>query len=803
MNTNSINGRRLRRSLLAVALLGVLSAPAFADDACWIWNGSAWVPNPALDTNQGNEQGDNNATCSTDASAYGERNTANAVGSSAIGDYNFAIGIYSQALGSYNAADEQGSTAIGHRNNFLDGNTLAERSHAPAGHLSTAVGFRNLSSGIASSAVGYENVASGDPTFKSYNIVNGQYFYVETDGGAQAFGARNKALGDHSSAFGISNEAGRVANAFGQGNKALGQLASAFGAYNTARGSGSNVFGYQSVANGVLANAFGYRAAAAGSNSLALSSTYDKDGNRYSYNDMDLDGDGINDASSEAAVAAGASSVAVGAAVVALGDASTAIGVDNRADGKESFAAGFGNNVAFPDGTTMLPSGEFSTAVGHRNSSAGSGSSAIGFVNAASGRSSAAFGFFNTASAESSVAFGNANQALGWRSNAFGNESRAQADTSTAIGFRAVATEAGTVSFGHSIGDADVWGGAHTDEWNSRLVHVADGIADTDAVNLRQLNAMIGGIGGFDPSAIVDAFGGGAAWAGGVFTAPTYIIRGDSHSSVGAAFAAVDTQLGALADADAQTLVDANAHADAGDFLTLTAANAYTDDKVANAAGAALDDAKAYADAGDAATLDAAQDYADAGDAATLDAANAYTDGKVAEAAGAVLDEARDYADVGDAATLQSANAYADTRETAIRTDMANGDAATLTASRSYTDTKSVQTLASANAYTDNKFAVWNDAFIQYQQQVDRRFVQTDARIDRSGAMQTAMAQMTASAAGIRTLNRMAVGVGAQNGKTALSIGYQRAIGERAAFTIGGAFSGDERSAGVGYGFGW
>ena len=69
--------------------------------------------------------------------------------------------------------------------------------------------------------------------------------------------------------------------------------------------------------------------------------------------------------------------------------------------------------------------------------------------------------------------------------------------------------------------------------------------------------------------------------------------------------------------------------------------------------------------------------------------------------------------------------------------------------------------------------------------------------------MQTAMAQMTASAAGIRTLNRMAVGVGAQNGKTALSIGYQRAIGERAAFTIGGAFSGDERSAGVGYGFGW
>ena len=69
--------------------------------------------------------------------------------------------------------------------------------------------------------------------------------------------------------------------------------------------------------------------------------------------------------------------------------------------------------------------------------------------------------------------------------------------------------------------------------------------------------------------------------------------------------------------------------------------------------------------------------------------------------------------------------------------------------------------------------------------------------------MQTAMAQMTASAAGVRTVNRMAVGVGAQNGKAALSLGYQRALGDKAALTIGAAFSGNERSAGVGYGFGW
>ncbi len=141
---------------------------------------------------------------------------------------------------------------------------------------------------------------------------------------------------------------------------------------------------------------------------------------------------------------------------------------------------------------------------------------------------------------------------------------------------------------------------------------------------------------------------------------------------------------------------------------------------------------------------------------------------------------------------LATSNAYADA-----------GDAVTLTASKTYTDTQAASTLQSANAYTDQKFVAWNDAFDQFQQQTDRRFAQTDRRIDRSGAMQTAMAQMTASAAGVRTVNRMAVGVGAQNGKTAVSIGYQRAIGDKAAFTVGGAFSGGESSAGVGYGIGW
>jgi autotransporter adhesin len=65
------------------------------------------------------------------------------------------------------------------------------------------------------------------------------------------------------------------------------------------------------------------------------------------------------------------------------------------------------------------------------------------------------------------------------------------------------------------------------------------------------------------------------------------------------------------------------------------------------------------------------------------------------------------------------------------------------------------------------------------------------------------MLNMATSAAGIHTENRVGVGVGFQGGENALSVGYQRALSERATITVGGAFSGDERSVGVGAGFGW
>ncbi|HJS35390.1 MAG TPA: YadA-like family protein, partial [Pseudoxanthomonas sp.] len=129
------------------------------------------------------------------------------------------------------------------------------------------------------------------------------------------------------------------------------------------------------------------------------------------------------------------------------------------------------------------------------------------------------------------------------------------------------------------------------------------------------------------------------------------------------------------------------------------------------------------------------------------------------------------------------------------------GDANTLSSAQSYTDQSSASTLASAKAYADFQVKALEDDFNAFRGDVDRRFSEQDRRLDRMGAMSSAMLNMAINAAGSRSpRGRVAVGAGWQNGENALSVGYSKPIGERASFSIGGAFSGDEKSAGVGFG---
>lgn len=146
----------------------------------------------------------------------------------------------------------------------------------------------------------------------------------------------------------------------------------------------------------------------------------------------------------------------------------------------------------------------------------------------------------------------------------------------------------------------------------------------------------------------------------------------------------------------------------------------------------------------------------------------------------------------GDASTLASAQGYTDTTATQ-----------TLTSAYNYTDTSSTNALNSAKAYTDQSIGLLNDDFNALRGEVNERFYEVDHRFDQMGAMSAAMLNMATSAAGVRTPNRVGVVVGFQNGASALSLGYQRALSDRATVTFGGAFSGDDASVGAGVGFGW
>jgi hypothetical protein len=323
---------------------------------------------------------------------------------------------------------------------------------------------------------------------------------------------------------------------------------------------------------------------------------------------------------------------------------------------------------------------------------------------------------------------------------ALGNLASAEADNSVAIGGDSVADREDSVSVGSAGSERQV-------------TNVAAGTAATDAVNLSQL------------SFVSNALGGGAGFSGGVFIAPSYTIQGTSYNNVGAAFTAVDAKLNELY----------------GMYSGLTGSTTDTASTGSGAPATQSSQARASGDGGNAATATAGPTAAPQTTAATTtgNGGGAVSSGQPAVPAVAE-----------NADTSASAAAYADA-----------GDAATLDNARAYADATATETLASANAYADFQVKALEDDFNAFRGDVDRRFSEQDRRLDRMGAMSSAMLNMAINAAGSRTpRGRIAVGAGWQNGENALSLGYSKPIGERASFSIGGAFSGDEKSAGVGFG---
>ena len=191
------------------------------------------------------------------------------------------------------------------------------------------------------------------------------------------------------------------------------------------------------------------------------------------------------------------SSVSGGYGNTASGDDSSAFGgTDNTASGSYSFVSGGFDNTA---------SGSYSSVFGGRAHIASGDSSSV-----SGGFQSKALGDYSWA-AGGATAYGN-------KSNAIGNGAvntyigaTDTAKTSMALGYMATADEANTISFGHDKGDISgynvTWQQTDgKDDYTkaptltptyyysaayNRLVKIADGIDDHDAVTVGQLNSML------------------------------------------------------------------------------------------------------------------------------------------------------------------------------------------------------------------------------------------------------------------------------------------------------------------------
>jgi autotransporter adhesin len=108
-----------------------------------------------------------------------------------------------------------------------------------------------------------------------------------------------------------------------------------------------------------------------------------------------------------------------------------------------------------------------------------------------------------------------------------------------------------------------------------------------------------------------------------------------------------------------------------------------------------------------------------------------------------------------------------------------------------------------AMKYTDAQIGATQQSLDKLKDDVNNRFNKQDERISRMGAMSAASNMVAFATQGIQTRNRGGVGVGTQGGQSAVSVGYSRALNEKMNVSVSGTTSGNDTSAGIGFGMNW
>jgi autotransporter adhesin len=749
------------------------------------------------------------------ALAAGRNSAATADGTTAVGSDSAATGLSASAFGASSMALGDTSTAGGFNSiaNGVDSSAYGANSYAD-GAYSTALGGSSLALGTAATAVGEGAVAAGEySTAGGYGSVAAGDYTVAQGEGAQALGSLSTALGaeayaggDQAISIGAGSHAADYATATGTFSQATGRASSAYGAYAVAAGD----FG---VAFGAGANSGSY-------SGIAIGNSYVASG-------------------ADGAIAMGANagswgvqSIAIGAWSTSNGNGSVAIGGTYDCQGwlciQQNTSAGGVNATAIGSGANGI--GIDSVALGGIAQGVGNGAVAIGSFARAWTDNSVSIGANSWVMSNNSVALGSDSLATRDNTVSVGNEwfgttrqitgvadgtqandavNKSQLDTvSTRVD--GLETQLGNVSGG--LANAAVYDDAGKGQLTlagatgTKLSNLSAGTNATDAVNFSQL------------SSVASVFGGGTTFdANGMLTAPSYTIQGVGYGNFGATFGAIDNALTGLQTQLSQLQPGgggASLPVGTGNGLAIgngSHANDIDDTAVGNGSTVGSTNSTAVGNnssigAGASNSVAVGSDSSVTANNGTAigQGASVTADGAVAIGQGSVADRTNTVS-VGSAGQgRQITNVAAGTQATdAVNlSQMQAGDLAAVASAKTYTDTTATQTLQSANAYTDSRFKAWDDQLAQLNQDVWNRLGEQDKRIDREGAMNAAMMNMAINAAGSRTpRGRVAVGAGWQNGESALSVGYSKQIGERASFSLGGAFGRDDQSAGIGFGY--
>ncbi|HJR73231.1 MAG TPA: YadA-like family protein [Luteimonas sp.] len=560
------------------------------------------------------------------------------------------------------------------------------------------------------------------------------------------------------------------------------------------------------------------------------------------------------------AQATGISSMAVGIGTRASGSSAVALGAYANASGNWAIALGrdaVSNNwTTIGIGVDSRATGKFSAAIGAFTQAEGANSSAFGgFLG--DENSAIQSGRFTRTTGARAVAFGAGAHAFADDGAAFGTASQvvAGATRSVALGAQSVASQADTVSLGHAAGDLDYMGNAFGSDLNRRLTHLADGVDDTDAVNLRQLNAAMADA--VSPYVAVTAAAsdvgtadavaghmGAIAIGSNAVSSQNYGIaigggsrtQGYSSAALGPAattgaqaFGSVALGLNSVAN-EAYVVSFGHAAGDsiylAGNNQTITFPTEQTRRLIHVAAGTGDTDAVNLSQLHPFATaLGAGASYADGVFVAPgyVIQGNQYNDVGAAFAAvdarltliGGGSPKAIEYDDPGKTnATLEGAGGttISNIAPGVAATDAVNkgqmdaGDAATLQSANEHTRAQSTATLQAANAYTDSRVTQMSTDVTALRADIDRldrRFGEVDRRLDRLGAMSGAMSAAAMNTAGLAGDNRVGIGVGSQGGRAAMAVGYQRLVNARISVSLSAGFSGDDSSVSAGTGFSW